>query len=152
MVRKPSNWPDNVEYNNIQSFLGFKDIKKDCITSVKIKKIDDPESVIDGQYGLFANQDFSKYDVIGQYTGKMVSLSSGGKYVAGCDKCCIDADFIGNELRFINDYKNIADEPNTTIRISYIDKKPRVLFVVTKDIKEGEQILTKYGDSYWKYN
>ena len=42
--------------------------------------------------------------------------------------------------------------PILQFRISYIDKKPRVLFVVTKDIKEGEQILTKYGDNYWKFN
>ena len=48
------------------------------------------------------------------------------------------------------DYQNIAEEPNTTLRITYIDKKPRVLFVVTKDIKEDEEILTYYGKEYWK--
>tara|TARA_B100000424_G_C22791048_1_gene424818 strand:+ start:105 stop:563 length:459 start_codon:yes stop_codon:yes gene_type:complete len=152
MVNVPSNWPENIEYSNVQSFFGLKNIKKDCITGVKIKKINDINSVVNGQFGLFASQDFEKYDVLGQYTGDVVSLSSGGTYVASCDKCCVDSEFMGNELRFVNDHRNISDEPNTTIRISYIDKKPRVLFVVTKDIKEGEQILTKYGDNYWKFN
>ena len=150
MVIKPSNWPSDIEYVNVQSFFGFKNIKKDCITGVRIKKIDDPNSIVYGQYGLFANQKFEKYDIIGQYTGKVVPESSGGVYVAFCKNCCIDAEDGGNELRFINDHKNISDEPNTIIRITYVDKKPRVMFVVTKDIEEGEQILTSYGKSYWE--
>ena len=124
-------------------------MKKDCNTDVRIKKIEDKNSVVFGQYGLFAAKNFQKFDVLGQYTGEVVSFSEGGKYVAYCDKCNIDANKIGNELRYINDYQNIADEPNTTIRVTYIDKKPRVLFVVTKDIKEDEQILTYYGKEYW---
>ena len=84
MVIKPSNWPSDVEYVNVQSFLGFKNIKKDCITGVRIKKIDDPNSIVCGQYGLFATQKFKRYDIIGQYTGKVVSEFSAGIYVATC--------------------------------------------------------------------
>lgn len=151
MVIKPSNWPIDVDYNNLQSFFGIKNMKKDCNTDVRIKKIEDKNSIVYGQYGLFAAKNFQKFDVLGQYTGEVVSFSEGGKYVAYCDKCNIDANKIGNEFRYINDYQNIAEEPNTTLRITYIDKKPRVLFVVTKDIKEDEEILTYYGKDYWKY-
>ena len=55
-----------------------------------------------------------------------------------------------NELRFINDYRNISPSSNVIIKTTYIDKKPRVLFVVTKKIEPGEQLLTDYGEGYWE--
>lgn len=146
----PTNWPNNITYSNIQSFMGFKNLRKDFIPGVKIEKINDPNSILYNQFGLFSTIEFDKFDIIGQYTGKLVNEFQGGVYVASSNKCCIDAINIGNELRFINDYRNISDNPNVTIRKCYIDKKPRVMFVVTKQINIGEQLLTDYGDDYWK--
>lgn len=146
----PKNWPAEIDYCNVQSYIGFKKLKKDFIPGVKIEKINDPTSVVFNQYGLFATEDFQKFDILGQYTGNIVNSSNGGIYVASLDKCNIDAQKIGNELRFINDFRNISNSENVVIRTSYIDKKPRVIFIVTKDIKKGDQLLTDYGDDYWK--
>ena len=145
----PKNWPNDISYINVQPFVGFKNLKLDFTPGVKIRKIDDPNSVLYNQFGLFSTKDFDKFDVVGQYTGNLVNKLEGGIYVASSDNCCIDAIDAGNELRFINDYRNVSNIANVTIRICYIDKKPRVLFVVTNEIKEGEQLLTDYGDDYW---
>ncbi len=146
----PKNWPSNLIYNNIQSYIGFKNLKKEYNAGIEIRKINDVHSIIFDQYGLFAIDEFKQYDVLGQYTGELKNPNIGGKYVAESIKCCIDADKIGNEFRFINDYRNITYEPNVILKRVYIDKKPRVLIVVKKDIEVNEQILTDYGEGYWE--
>ena len=146
----PRNWPENIKYTNIQSFQGYKNLKKDIICGVKVEKINDPSNILYNQFGLFATKKFNEYDIIGQYTGKLVSPDKEGKYVSASEDCCIDAINMGNELRFINDYRNISLSSNVIIKTTYIDKKPRVLFVVTKKIEPGEQLLTDYGEGYWQ--
>ena len=150
-MKNPVNWPSDIIYRNIQEFNGFKKIRKETTPGVRLEKINDTNSVLHNQYGLFATKEFNSYDIIGQYTGKLVDMECGGCYVSRSDNCCIDALNYGNELRFINDYRNIAPSENVVIKNAYIDKKPRVLFVVTKQIKPGEQILTDYGEEYWKH-
>ena len=146
----PKNWPNNIIYTNIQSFQDYKNLKKDITPGVLVKQINDPTNILHNQFGLFATKYFDEYDVIGQYTGKLVTPNKTGRYVAYSENCGIDANNIGNELRFINDYRNIAPTMNVVFKTTYIDKKPRVLFVVTRNIQEGEQLLTDYGEGYWK--
>ena len=99
---------------------------------------------------MFATKNFDEYDIIGQYTGKLVTLDKGGQYVSRSENCGIDTIDVGNELRFINDYRNISSTENVVLRTTYIDKKLRVVFVVTKNIEEGGQLLTDYGNGYWE--
>ena len=148
----PKNWPNNIEYTNVQSFQGYKFLKKDITPSVLVKKINEPNNILHNQFGLFATKKFDEYDIIGQYTGKLVTPDKGGQYVSRSENCGIDALNIGNELRFINDYRNVSHSSNVIIKTTYIDKKPRVLFVVTKKIEPGEQLLTDYGEGYWKHH
>ena len=108
----PTNWPNNITYSNIQSFMGFKNLRKDFIPGVKIEKINDPNSILYNQFGLFSTIEFDKFDIIGQYTGKLVNEFQGGVYVASSNKCCIDAINIGNELRFINDVMTVFSLTN----------------------------------------
>ena len=147
----PKNWPENIKYTNVQSFQGYKNLKKDITHGVKLDKINDPNNILHNQFGLFATKKFDEYDIIGQYTGKLVSSDKEGRYVSASENCCIDALDTGNELRFINDYRNISPSNNVVIKTTYIDKKPRVLFVVTKKIEPGEQLLTDYGEGYWEH-
>ena len=147
----PRNWPKDIKYTNIQSFQGYKNLKKDITHGVKVEKINDPNNILHNQFGLFATEKFNEYDIIGQYTGELVSPEKGGKYVSASKDCCIDASCLGNELRFINDYRNISSSNNVVIKTTYIDKKPRVLFVVTKKIEPGDQLLTDYGEGYWQH-
>ena len=80
------------------------------------------EHFLFGEYGLFATQKFSKFDIIGEYTGKVVSNKVAGHYVAALEdkpheeSMGLDAEHCGNEMRFINSFLNVASESNVTMR------------------------------------
>lgn len=107
-----------------------------------------------GEQGLFALKKFCKYDIIGEYTGKIVPSSVGGHYVALLedkdynDSMGVDAMECGNEMRFINSYLNIADRPNVKMRTAYVGSYPHVMVLCIEDIEIGEEILLDYGDEY----
>ena len=52
------------------------------IHGVEIRMLQD-DHVLKGEYGLFATQKFSRYDIIGEYTGKIVGPEAQGELV-GC--------------------------------------------------------------------
>lgn len=64
-----------------------------------------------GQQGLFATRAFKTYEVVGEYTGRVVSKEKGGHYVAVLENkdydesLGVDAEFAGNEMRAINAYQ-----------------------------------------------
>lgn len=64
------------------------------------------------------------------------------------DEIVIDAKDSSNELKYVNSYLNLADEPNLVPSNCYIDGLPRVLYVCSKDIDIGEELLVDYGDGY----
>jgi hypothetical protein len=107
-----------------------------------------------GEQGLFALKRFSKYDIIGEYTGKIVPASVGGHYVALLEdkdynnSMGVDARECGNEMRFINSYLNIADRANVKMRTAYVGSFPHILVLCIEDIEIGEEILLDYGEEY----
>ena len=146
---KPSNWPSELKYVNSMTYNKKILPKKDIIHGVKIIKLDD-NHLLSGEYGLFASKNWQKYNIIGEYTGEVIIID-GGKYCAYLtDKYCVDASSCGNELRYINDYRNIKNKPNTKLQVVYLDKKPKVLVVVIEDINKNEEILLDYGENYWE--
>lgn len=151
-ILHPKNWPLHLEYINIMKYP--KTIpKKLFIKNVKIKCIENKNHICYGQYGLYANYKIEKYDVLGEYTGYVTN--TGGRYVAGfknldyTNNYGIDAENSGNELRFINDYRNIGIKPNTILKNSFIDKRPKILVIATENINEDEEILLDYGKGYY---
>tara|TARA_Y100000813_G_scaffold194440_1_gene174818 strand:- start:264 stop:743 length:480 start_codon:yes stop_codon:yes gene_type:complete len=148
----PKNWPPEIEYIN---FMHYKKSvpRKPFIKNVKIKIIDDEKHILKGEYGLFAENKLEKYQVLGEYTG--IISSNGGRYVAGFNGLektnyfGIDALKAGNELRFINDYRNIKNDANVILKNTYIDKRPKILVVVKEDIEPDEEILLDYGNDYY---
>lgn len=148
----PKNWPAHLEYINIMKYPKYIP-KKLYNKNVKIKLIDDENHICSGQYGLFAFNKIQKFDVLGEYTG--VISTNGGRYVAGfknleyTNNFGVDAQESGNELRFINDYRNINVKPNTILKNVYIDKRPKILVVATEDIEEDEELLLNYGLGYY---
>jgi hypothetical protein len=150
-IHVPKNWPSNIQYINFMNYhKNFP--KKSFIKKVLIQKIEDKNHILYGEYGLFATEKINKFDVLGEYTGLITEL--GGKYVAsfhGIDKLGVfgvDAEKAGNELRFINDYLNIGPKPNTILKNTIIDRRPKIFVVATEDIEIGEEILMDYGDEY----
>lgn len=145
----PSNWPKDIEYINTMKYNKKQLPRKDLIHGVKILKLNESH-LLKGQYGLFATKEWKKYNILGEYTGDVIKVE-GGEYCAFLtEQFCVDAHGCGNELRFINDYRNISDKPNTKLEIVYLDKKPKVLVVIIDDINEGEEFLLNYGEDYWK--
>ena len=151
-ILHPKNWPSNIEYINIMKYP--KNIpKKLFIKNVKIKLINDENHICNGEYGLYAINKIKKFQILGEYTGKITS--TGGRYVAGfknleyTNNFGVDAQDSGNELRFINDYRNINTKPNTILENTYIDKRPKILVIATDDIDEDEELLLDYGTGYY---
>lgn len=107
-----------------------------------------------GQQGLYAIAKFFKYDVLGEYVGKIVGNEVSGHYVAAledkphADSLGIDAASHGNEARFINSYLNVNFGPNVTMRTVYINTYPHIVLVCTQDIEIGDEILLDYGEAY----
>ena len=62
----------------------------------------------------------------------------------------IDANKFGNEMRFINDYRNIADEQNSEFSPDWVHGEYRMRIVATRCIEADEEILTDYGEEYWR--
>jgi hypothetical protein len=109
-----------------------------------------------GQQGLFATTRFLQYDVLGEYVGRLVGNDVNGHYVAALENKAhseslgIDAEVMGNEMRFINSYLNIGFSANLVMRTSYIHTVPHILLICTRDIEPGEEFLLDYGDAYNK--
>jgi hypothetical protein len=111
-----------------------------------------PPHILAGEKGVYATKEFNKYDCIGEYTGVAKTeddLPEDGLFSFHLNKdISIDATDYGNELRYINSYINIADEPNLISSITYINKQPVILYICIKDIAVGEELLIDYGKEY----
>jgi SET domain-containing protein len=108
-------------------------------------------------YGIFAESDIDQDQMIGEYTG-VVQESRDIKdskytwsYLSSNDEAgkqfnlSVDAAHFGNEMRFINhDY-----DPNAAMK--YIPQGGfwHVVYIASKPIKKGEQLLINYGQGYW---
>ena len=149
----PKNWISNIQYIHFMNYpKNFP--KKSFVKKVLIKQIQNENHILHGEYGLFATEKINKFDVLGEYTGLITENE--GKYVAGfrgfknLENFGVDAENAGNELRFINDYHNIGFKPNTILKNTIIDRRPKILVVATEDIEIGEELLIDYGIEYNK--
>ncbi|KAF9474303.1 hypothetical protein BDN70DRAFT_884964 [Pholiota conissans] len=63
----------------------------------------------------------------------------------------IDASIMGNEARFVNDYRGITKKPNAI----FVDERNesgdlQMIIRSVAEINKGEEILVSYGKSWWK--
>lgn len=105
------------------------------------------------KHGLFANEDISQDQLIGEYLGEIVFFDS----MANSDFAfelpvkianrvlSIDAKNYGNELRFANH----SDHPNVRVSFIVVNGQFRLIFVAKKNIKAGQQLFINYGNGYW---
>jgi hypothetical protein len=121
------------------------------IKGVEVRVLDPPH-ILAGQRGVFATKQFSKYDVIGEYSGiikKDDDTDPKNLYIFTLvDDVCIDGETHSNELKYVNSHLNIDHEPNLVPSMTYINKEPKVLYVCRKDINIGEELLIDYGEEY----
>ena len=63
----------------------------------------------------------------------------------------IDASTMGNEARFINDYRGISSRPNAVFSDIKTDTGAmRMSIWSSAEIKKGEEILVSYGKAWWR--
>jgi len=71
----------------------------------------------------------------------------------------MDAEKMGNEARFINDYRGIAKKPNAEFREVWDERRsergmgvwtlPEVKSRKEKGVRKGQEILVSYGRGFW---
>ncbi|KAF8471257.1 hypothetical protein BDZ91DRAFT_718188 [Kalaharituber pfeilii] len=146
---------------------------------VKIKKITDPNHPAYGQHGLFANHVLLPGQWVLDYLGYVHPASETdpeSNYDLSLDRelgdggVGIDARHMGNEARFVNDYRGIPERMMKANSGPYAGKKPkpgpnvvfaervvegtgerRLCIMVGKErIKKCEELCVSYGKGFWK--
>jgi hypothetical protein len=132
---------------------------------VSIKDISNPTHPAHLQSGLFAAKTLEPKTFIILYIGLVHSAEDAdpeSSYDLSLDSSLgigIDATKLGNEARFINDYRGIAERPNAEFRDVWVRVSREVerrvgVFVLggkgrEKGIKKGQEILVSYGKGFW---
>lgn len=64
----------------------------------------------------------------------------------------VDASKMGNEARFINDFRGVLGRPNAQFQEGRDDRGTLCMSVWSgnEGIKKGEEILVSYGKGFWK--
>ncbi|KAF6792377.1 SET domain-containing protein [Colletotrichum sojae] len=185
-MMQPKNWPAGLLYITAPAHsrllteeqrraLGQKNGKLPEIptqatalpsSAVRITPITDEKHPANGQCGLFAARHLKPGTFIIPYFGTVHSdVSSKSDYDLWLDReagVAVDADKSGNEARFINDYRGIADQPNAEFREIWSQKfrqRCMAVFVLPErrdgrgkgGIGKGEEILVSYGKGFWRH-
>ena len=101
-----------------------------------------PQGTVVGYYGCHVYKSHSEEDPSSRF---VMSPDDGTEVV-------YDAKNIGNEMRFINDYRGISKTQNNVcmgdreIIYRWVTARP---IVTIKDVQAGEELLLDYGESYW---
>jgi hypothetical protein len=136
---------------------------------VKIEKITSTSHPAFGQSGLFANRNLSPGTHLIDYLGKVHACPSDECKSSDYDLCILDRSIgvgidsagMGNEARFINDFRGIREKPNAEFREHWIkivdrgvDKWEIRMGVWVLEhgngIGKGEEVCVSYGKGYWK--
>ncbi|PPQ66116.1 hypothetical protein CVT26_010917 [Gymnopilus dilepis] len=173
----PANWPKHLRYlassvyhTSVPTSLR-KHIEESCqaIQDVPSETVKRPKVVIrailtdshpaKGQFGLFAAQKIPPKSHIVDYIGE---LHCDERPESDYDLCLcrfadgvsvgVDARAMGNEARFVNDYRGVQSKPNAV----FLDRRTATgelrmsIWSSSGEIKKGEEILVSYGKSWWR--
>lgn len=113
-------------------------------------------------YGVYANEPIHANDIIGEYTGKVISqqnvLTKSVKSrayimeIVGClagyywpESLYIDAHEAGNFTRYINH----SYTPNVMGKQIFDGKWWHIMLIAGREIAQDQQLLIDYGKNYW---
>lgn len=137
---------------------------------VRITKISSSSHPAHGQHGLFATQHLPPDTFIILYLGLFharADADPASDYDLSLDRelgIGVDATCMGNEARFINDYRGVGPPaPNAEFREVWVDagrgrlERRMGVFVLSagksgkraKGIAKGDEILVSYGKGFW---
>jgi hypothetical protein len=138
-------------------------------SNVKITPVSDSAHPAHGQYALYTNTHLPPDSFVLPYLGYVhdqTDTDEASDYDLSLDRelgIGVDASKMGNEARFINDYRGVATAPNAEFRDIHVDighgkVERRVgVFVLSagksgkraKGIGRGQEILVSYGKGFW---
>ncbi|KAA8898353.1 hypothetical protein FN846DRAFT_962460 [Sphaerosporella brunnea] len=131
---------------------------------VRIRRIDDPSHPAHGQHGLFAARNLPARSWILDYLGRYHAAEESdpaSDYDISLDResgVAVDAQSMGNEGRFVNDYRGVPgkERPNVEFETRRVGGKAGAdgqlrmgIWVLSKDIKKGQELLVSYGKGFW---
>lgn len=137
--------------------------------NVRVTPVADVNHPAHGQHALCATQHLPPDTFILPYLGYVhdqTDLDEASDYDLSLDRefgIGVDASKMGNEARFINDYRGVSNAPNAEFRDIYVDvtlgkvEKRVGVFVLgagksgkrAKGIVRGQEILISYGKGFW---
>ncbi len=137
---------------------------------VKILPIRNPTHPAHEQAGLFAAQDLEAGTFVLAYLGRVhtsASTDAASDYDIWLDHeadVAVDASGQGNEARFVNDFRGVAERANAEFRTVWCERWGQLCVGVWViggrgkkksgtggggGIKKGEEILVSYGKGFW---
>lgn len=189
-ARLPKDWPEDAKYLRAPAYS--KKLTKDKLDTlllskasmaskeqalitrgpypnVKITRISHASHPAQGQYGLYATEHLPPDSFILPYLGFVHDQTESDEtsdYDLSLDRDLgvgVDASKMGNEARFINDYRGISTGPNAEFRDILVDvgfgivEKRMGVFALSagksgkraKGIGRSEEILVSYGKGFW---
>ena len=172
MSSKPSSWPDalGIQYldspryhsslpSQIRSQIqGVRSQTDHRSHHVRIRLISDASHPAVGQYGLFAAKRIPPKTHIIDYMGELHCDDRDSDYDLSLYRSQdganvgIDASAMGNEARFINDYRGVREKANAIFvdgRTASWELRMSV-WSAGQAIKKGDEILVSYGKGWWR--
>ncbi|KAA1468535.1 hypothetical protein DENSPDRAFT_833859 [Dentipellis sp. KUC8613] len=178
-AKQPKNWPSDILFINSQRFHSSvtatarafvqgppnqtkthaADTLAKTPSAVVIRRITELSHPACGQFGLFASKKIPPRTYLIDYIGEIhcddrphsdydISLHrfQDGVYIAS------DASTMGNEARFVNDYRGVRQKPNVEFRDRRTESGELRMSVwsLTEPVKKGEELVVSYGKAWWQ--
>jgi SET domain-containing protein len=162
-----AQWADNVDKNAktaaVQELKSFARLQGAVALDpagrcrhLRIRVIEEQGHPAFGQRGLFAARNIPPRTFLLEYAGEItLDQCLGSDYVVALNHAVsIDAQRLGNEARFVNDYRGIAVKPNAEFRLfTYgggTGEARMGIWSGHHNITKGSEILVSYGKAFWK--
>lgn len=126
---------------------------------VGIQSISDPSHPACGQFGLFATKKIPPRTLILDYIGEIhCDDRLGSDYDLSLYRTAdnvsigVDAQYAGNEARFVNDFRGVKPKPNAFFQERRTERNELRMSVWSgsETIKKGDELLVSYGKSWWR--
>lgn len=164
----PKNWPTDVAYRSSLVYSDLEDIERNqedtTIPGIQIEPIQDVSHPCFGELAVFATKDFAKEHTFGPYAGDVIPVQAlndshgRGKYhmkFGVDDEFMVDAENVGNELRFVNDFRDVpgVSAPNVQfiMRREPMTGTLMIVLIAIKEVLKGNELLCDYGKAYWEH-